>query len=570
MIAAIYARKSNEQHGVTDEQKSVARQVDHARQYARDNGWTVDESSIFVDDGISGAEFAGRPGFVALMNALKPKPRFGVLIMSELSRLGREQIETAYAMKQLSVAGVRCFSYLERRELLLESAVDKFLLSAVNLGAELEREKARLRTHDALLRKARAGHVTGGEPFGYENVGVFDASGRRSHVERRIKKDEAVVVVRIFELSASGYGYKAIARLLNAEGCLTPRAKGGRALKWAISSVCEVLHRKSYLGLLTWNQTRYKNQWGVRATASASLRPAEEWVKHVDPKLRIISDDLWQRTHARLATVRQVYAGGDRANLPPRADPAKYLLSNLAQCGVCGGTLWTLSGGFYADRTIRRFYGCAASHARGECTNKSRLPVPVADAHVSEALMQQLLNEPFILDAVNATLALLRVDTVGDQLKAIEAELRKVERERAKYVSAIGSAGARKVSGLLDALHAREQRLTDLESARERLRTVRPFRAADLPRTRRELLERAHDWRTRLAENDPQHARPIVAALLDGRLTITPKRKDEWEIRGRGTLAGLFTGEVFQSGTSAQLASHPTGVSFRHLIRAVA
>ena len=31
MIAAIYARKSTEQHGVSDEEKSVTRQVEHAR-----------------------------------------------------------------------------------------------------------------------------------------------------------------------------------------------------------------------------------------------------------------------------------------------------------------------------------------------------------------------------------------------------------------------------------------------------------------------------------------------------------------------------------------------------------
>jgi DNA invertase Pin-like site-specific DNA recombinase len=68
-----------------------------------------------VDDGISGAEFANRPGFLRLMNALKPRPAFHVLVMSEVSRLGREQIETAYALKQLSTAGVRCFSYLEDR-----------------------------------------------------------------------------------------------------------------------------------------------------------------------------------------------------------------------------------------------------------------------------------------------------------------------------------------------------------------------------------------------------------------------------------------------------------------------
>jgi DNA invertase Pin-like site-specific DNA recombinase len=161
MTAAIYARKSTEQAGIADEQKSVARQIEHACQYAARKGWTVDEASVFVDDGISGAEFSARPGFVRLMNALKPRPAFQVLIMSEVARLGREQIETAYALKQLSVAGVRCFSYLEDRELLIESATDKFLLGAVTFAADLEREKARQRTYDAMVRKARAGHVTG-------------------------------------------------------------------------------------------------------------------------------------------------------------------------------------------------------------------------------------------------------------------------------------------------------------------------------------------------------------------------------------------------------------------------
>lgn len=107
MIAAIYARKSTDQTGIADEQKSVARQVEHAQQYAAQKGWTTDESCIFVDDGISGAEFANRPGFLRLMNALKPRPAFSVLIMSEESRLGREAIETAYALKQLVQAGVR-------------------------------------------------------------------------------------------------------------------------------------------------------------------------------------------------------------------------------------------------------------------------------------------------------------------------------------------------------------------------------------------------------------------------------------------------------------------------------
>jgi DNA invertase Pin-like site-specific DNA recombinase len=39
------------------------------------------DEHVYIDDGISGAEFANRPGFVRLMNALKPRPAFQVLVM---------------------------------------------------------------------------------------------------------------------------------------------------------------------------------------------------------------------------------------------------------------------------------------------------------------------------------------------------------------------------------------------------------------------------------------------------------------------------------------------------------
>ena len=196
MIAAIYARKSTEQTGVADHEKSVTRQIDHATDYAAGKGWTVAQDHIYVDDGISGAEFANRPGFLRLMNALTPTPPFQVLIMSEESRLGREAIETAYALKQLVTAGVRVFFYLEDRERTLDSPTDKIMLSLTAYADELEREKARQRTYDAMVRKAKAGHVTGGRVFGYDNVEILgppDDHGRqrRSHVERRINNGEA-------------------------------------------------------------------------------------------------------------------------------------------------------------------------------------------------------------------------------------------------------------------------------------------------------------------------------------------------------------------------------------------
>jgi len=108
-------------------------------------------------------------------------------------------------------------NYLEDRERTLASPLEKIMLSIAAFSDEMEREKARQRTHDAMRRISQASHVTGGRVFGYRNVEVFtdalDANGRptRAHVERQIDDAEAAVVRRMFAMSAAGLGMKAIA-----------------------------------------------------------------------------------------------------------------------------------------------------------------------------------------------------------------------------------------------------------------------------------------------------------------------------------------------------------------------
>src|SRR2546426_207764 len=302
MIAAIYARKSTVQAGARDKSDSVERQLEHARAYAARKGSTIAEEHAYFDDGISGAEFGDRrPGLARLLNALRPQPRFQALIMSEESRLGREQIETAYLLKQIVTAGVRVVFYLEDRERTLESPMDKVMLSLTTFADELEREKARQRTTDALLRKARAGHVTGGRGFGYDNAPVTpaDHEGRdvRHHVARRINEAEAAVVRRIFQLSAAGVGFTNIAKQLNADGALSPRPRSGRVRAWAPSSVREILFRDLYRGAIVWNRTQKRDPWGIKRQRA---RSESEWVRVAAPELRIIADDLWCAAHERL------------------------------------------------------------------------------------------------------------------------------------------------------------------------------------------------------------------------------------------------------------------------------
>ena len=80
---------------------------------------------------------------------------------------------TAYILKRILDADVQVFYYYEDRERTLDSPMEKAMLSLQNFASEVERERARQRTYDALARKAKAGHVTGGRGYGYDNVDVF-------------------------------------------------------------------------------------------------------------------------------------------------------------------------------------------------------------------------------------------------------------------------------------------------------------------------------------------------------------------------------------------------------------
>jgi site-specific DNA recombinase len=318
MIAAIYARKSTDQGDRADEDKSVARQQEHARAYAARKGWTVAPAHVYVDDGVSGGEFLKRRGFLALMNALKPRPPFQVLVVMDQSRLGRSLDEVPYAIKRITDAGVRIFCYLTDAEVKRASSADKFMVHAVAFVDDMHREQSRARTHDALARKAKAGHVTGGLTYGYANLRVD------GHVERRINAVEAAVVRRIFELYAAGVGLRAIARLLTAEGAPPPMPRQrDRVPGWGPVALREILRRPLYRGELVWNR-RQKVDRGGR-TKVRIRRPDADLIRVTDERLRIVSNEFVGRGASPARRAGRGEAGGLLDAQPDRHAPGAAL-----------------------------------------------------------------------------------------------------------------------------------------------------------------------------------------------------------------------------------------------------
>jgi site-specific DNA recombinase len=531
MVAAVYARKSTEQAGFDDEAKSVARQVEHARAFAESKGWTVADAHVYVDDGVSGAIFGeGRPGLMRLLNALQPRPAFDVLVMSEDSRLGREMHQTAHLFGEITRAGVRVWSYLDGRERKLDNAIDKMMMSLSAFASELEREKARQRTRDAMLRKAKAGHVTGGRVFGYDNLRVD------GHVERRINEVEATTVRRIYELAALGHGNRTIAHALNADGCPAPRPQAGRPAGWAPSSVRDVLGRPIYRGIIEWDRNPRNNERKqIKRNANiAPLRIEAEGLRIISPELALAVDH--QREDRRERYLRK---SDGRLLSGPAPRLVKHVLAGLLRC-TCGASYEAQSAVY--GRRRGGMYVCSARRRKGSaiCSNDLHLPIADTEAAILEAVERELLDASIFEAAID--LALDRLTRQQADAAGLVAERERLAREIGHLVDALARGGD--VPSLVAELRTRESRKADLDR-----RLIQPTVTRDALRER--LAERLADWR-RLLRSRPTHGQRVLRTLLEGPIQVGSPTAQGVPWKAQGSLGGLL-------GTLSTCMASPTG-----------
>ena len=547
--AAIYARKSTEQIGVTDEEKSVRRQIEHAKAYAQTKGLTVPDELVFVDDGVSGAEFVKRPGFIRLMNALKPRPAFHFLIMSEESRLGREQIETAYALKQIMDAGVRVLFYLEDRERTLDSALDKMMLSLTGFASEMERERAKQRTYDAMLRKAKAGHVTGGKVYGYDNHEVLSAEGHRLHVLRVVNPQEADQVRQIFDMYAGGLGITRIAKRLNADGVPAPRQS---PRGWAPSAVREILHRPLYKGEIVWNQHEKIVRGG---TKKRRQRNEKDWIRLDAPDLRIIAPGLWSTVQERLSKM------GGTGRKAFRDQDSKYLLTGMARCAHCGGPM-TIVGQDY-HRRKGRFYGCSYYKTRGSsiCKNSLLVEQELLDQIVLKSL-HEALTEKMLKVAVEKALMKHRAGEGAklDRRSSIERELSLIVAKKEHLVDAI--AAGDKDAAIFARLKAEEVRRQRLVQELADMPTAGEVSSIDEVRLKREMKARSADTQALLARHISS-ARRLLRVLIEQPLRCEAVRegdRKEYRVTGTGSYLSLLPEKFAPLSTPRPCCSVEAGV----------
>ena len=558
-IAAVYARKSTDDSDRSDEARSTTRQIERAREYAARKGWAVDDRYIYVDEAVSGAEWKRRHGFNALLAALAPRPPFNVVIVSELSRIGRDAVRTPAAVLELEEAGVGLVSYLNDAPITLGDEAGEMRTTLDSLLSSWERRRARQRTHDALRRRAEAGAVTGGQPYATRNVCdrcETPTVPRRTceckaTVRRVLHAEEAKVVLHMATLYVQGKGYKAIAMALNADGVRSPRGTGS----WDGSCVRAILLNPLYRGVLRWNQTQKVDRGG--STHQQRHRPGGEWVERPAAHLRIFDDALWAQIEAHRQREAEAYtrrAGGRFHWRTSRRDgESPYLLTSHLTCKQCGAAIGgrTQLHGSPGRRVRHTFYGCNYHGRRGPsvCSNETVLRTEIIDTAVLDAI-RKAIDPSMVAEAVDRALAALtsRHAAWDAQQATLERELKDVDARVNRAVQGIVTVGAS--DALVAQLKIEEQRQRDLRARLAQVQTARGVAALDTAEIKRDVLGLVGDVTGVLRDHLTPQTRMMLRKVLAGQIVaepITVGGRRGYRLRGHVTFASFLRGDVLEA-----------------------
>jgi hypothetical protein len=289
-----------------------------------------------------------------------------------------------------------------------------------------------------------------------------------------------------------------------------------------------VLKRETYRGVVVWNKTRKKNDWGKWAPSD---RPESEWIRTTVKSLRIIPEPLWRRVQARRKdTEGHALRFEDGRMLGgPRKDGVRNLLVGLATCGVCGGGLVVEAGGKKRGRIPE--YICHRQRTNGSCTNRVRVSLE----EMNEAVLAAVESHALTPEAIEQVIQLTERDDVQEQRENLSRERKDIEKRIARLVVAVETAGD--VASLAEKLRALETRRTAIDRDMASLRPV--------PRLAPKVVEnRLMEWRRLLRQSTTQ-GRAVLQRIIRGRITFTPRKDGQgYTFRADTRFDKLFAGIV--------------------------
>lgn len=272
---AAYVRLSVEGSDQQKNQESIAMQ-----QYMLEAYIAKQPDMLFAgtyqDNGESGTSFA-RPGFERLMMEVR-KRTINCIVVKDLSRFGRNYIETGYYLEKIFPGlGIRFIAVNDHYDT-LQNKENEMLISLKNLMNDLYAKDISQKIHSAFTTMRENGEYTGGPaPYGYKK------SPENKH-KLIIDPKTAPIVRNIFQWRLEGMGWSKIARRLNEQSIPCPamnqydqgyrkeKPTGTKAL-WKGTAVCFLATNPVYAGHMAQGKMKKK----LYDSTPATIMPRSEW-----------------------------------------------------------------------------------------------------------------------------------------------------------------------------------------------------------------------------------------------------------------------------------------------------
>lgn len=382
----IYVRESRDDNEENSDTLETQREllIDHALRSISGN-----VCSIYEDDNVSGSAFE-RPGLDRLRGDVLAG-RLNLLLLKDLSRLGRNNAKTLLFIDFLEENGVRIITFDGR----YDSVRDNETAGLETWVNERYVRDISRKIRASLRFKIGRGEYLGRAPFGYI---------KKTPGENRLFVDEdaAPTVRLLYRLYKSGLGYSSIAGLLNDRNLSAPGS--GR---WNRIAVRRILCSRVYTGD-TVQGISEKISFKSRKTRRI---PEERWVVTENTHEAIISRE-------EFAEIQGIRLDKGRANAPHKKEI--HPLRGLVHCGRCGSVMYCRK-----KKSGKTAYICSNYYRNGcaSCSSHFVNETDILDSITRE--LSNILRLPAVVEVLYELAAARNLfgDDTGDRAERNERQL---------------------------------------------------------------------------------------------------------------------------------------------------
>lgn len=321
---------------------------------------------IYLDDNVSGSVFE-RKG-IELLKEDVTSDKINMLILKDLSRLGRNNAKTLQFLDYLEEYGVRVLTYDGRYDSIKDNDT---------VGIDTWYNERYIRDISRKIRANLRFKISKGEYIGHAPYGYIKSAEHKNRLS--VDDTTAPVVKQIYSLYMEGFGYQYIAKYLSDKGYPPPAARkfstsgnitNGLSGKWNAVAVQRILCNRVYIGD-TVQGVSEKISFKSKKTRRL---PMTSWVITRNTHEPIISRTDFEKVQ-KIRAGKRIASGAHKGMI--------HLLKGLIYCGECGSMMFARKR---KNRPMGYICGNYANGGKKACSSH----------YINESIIEKIIIEDIL------------------------------------------------------------------------------------------------------------------------------------------------------------------------------